>query len=100
MRCTEVADRPLPDSKFFDRDIGDRERSSRQEAHPDLITIRDAQIRGREFSTFGRHFHLFCSRNGRNAHRKLRCVMDALPMQYRELAGDNHNWRTLPTAER
>jgi hypothetical protein len=26
MRCTEVADRPLPDGKFFDRDIGDRER--------------------------------------------------------------------------
>jgi hypothetical protein len=43
---------------------------------------------------------LFCSRNGRNAHRKLGCVMDALLMQYRELAGDHHNWRTLPTAER
>jgi hypothetical protein len=26
IHCIEVADRPLPDSKFFDRDIGDRER--------------------------------------------------------------------------
>lgn len=27
MRCTEVADRPFPDSEFFGRDIGDRGRS-------------------------------------------------------------------------
>ena len=26
MRCTEVADRPLPDGEFTCRDIGDRER--------------------------------------------------------------------------
>ena len=28
MRCTEVADRPLPDGKFNCRDIGDRGRSA------------------------------------------------------------------------
>jgi len=86
--------------KALFRRLGESKRSFGQEAHPDLITIHDAQIRGREFSTCGRHFQLFRSRNGRNTRRKLRCVMDALPMQYRELAGDNHNWRTLPTAER
>jgi hypothetical protein len=26
MRCTEVADRPVPDGEFFGRDIGDRGR--------------------------------------------------------------------------
>jgi hypothetical protein len=33
MRCTEVADRPFPNSEFFGRDIGDRGRYPTESPH-------------------------------------------------------------------